>query len=112
MKSALGTLILIFLFLTNSCISSKDPLKEGNAEVVINVASRGAYQFLIRYENDLFYPENLPAEYQIIVQEPIPVFIKFNLTEEKADIFTPAPNDVPVFLKSIPVIRLVEIKRL
>ncbi|PRY86524.1 hypothetical protein [Mongoliibacter ruber] len=111
MKSHLSLLIGIFLLLFNSCISDDGPFIEGNGEVVIKVATRGSYQFLIRYKDEVYYPENLPEEYKFVSQDPIPVFIKFKLTDEEADIFTPAPNDVPVFLKSIPVIRLEEINR-
>jgi hypothetical protein len=111
MKSNLSFLISVFLLLFNSCISDDGHFLEGNGEVVINVATRGSYQFLIRYKDGVYYPENLPEEYKVVSQDPIPVFIRFKLTDEGADIFTPAPNDVPVFMKSIPVIRLAEIRR-
>lgn len=111
MKPLLIVFTIAFLFITNSCISDKGPFIEGNGEVVINVATRGSYQFLILYEKELYYPENLPEEYKVVSQDPIQVSVKFHLTGEEADIFTPAPNDVPLFLKSIPVIRLEEIKR-
>ena len=111
MKSFLSLFTIAFLFSMNSCISDKGPFKEGNGEVVINVATRGSYQFLILYGKELYYPGNLPEEYKVISQEAIPVFIRFKLTDEEADVFTPAPNDVPIFLKSIPVIRLAEISR-
>ncbi|WP_373523607.1 hypothetical protein [Aquiflexum sp.] len=111
MKPLLGLFIIAFLFATNSCISDKGPFIEGNGEVVLNVATRGSYQFLILYKNELYFSESLPEEYKDISQTPIPVFIRFRLTDKEADIFTPAPNDVPIFLKSIPVIRLAEISR-
>lgn len=87
------------------------PLKKGNAEVVINVATRGSYQFLIRFEDELYYPINLPESYKTIQQESIPVFVIFSLTGEEADIFGPAPNDVPIFIKSIPEINITQINR-
>jgi hypothetical protein len=102
---------LLVCILLQSCMADYGPIKEGDAKVVIQVATRGSYQFLIKFENSFYFPENLPEEYKVVSQDPIPVFIKFKLTDEEADIFTPAPNDVPVFLKSIPVIRLSEIKR-
>jgi hypothetical protein len=111
MKSHLSLLISVFLLLFNSCISDGGPFIEGNGEVVINVATRGSYQFLILYEKEHYFPENLPEEFKVVSQDPISVFIRFKLTDEEADIFTPAPNDVPILLKSIPVIRLAEIKR-
>ncbi|WP_373497650.1 hypothetical protein [Aquiflexum sp.] len=111
MKLPLSLFIIAFLFLTNSCISDEGHFIKGNGEVVLNVATRGSYQFLIRYDNELYYPEDLAEEYKDINQTPIPVFIRFRLTDKEADIFTPAPNDIPVFLKSIPVIRLEQIRR-
>jgi hypothetical protein len=112
MKAIASIIIIALLLVTNSCIEDDGPFIKGNGEVVINVTTRGSYQFLIRYKNQDYYPGNLPEEFKIVRQEPIPVFIKFTLTEEDADIFTPGADDGPVFLKSIPVIRLVEIKRL
>lgn len=95
-----------------SCENNIDPNREGTAEVVISVASRGFYQFLIKFDNDLYYPENLPEEFKVVSQEPIPVNIEFQLLNDQEDIFQPAPNDVPVFLMSVPVIRIVSIEKI
>jgi hypothetical protein len=111
MKSVYLFSFLLVCILLQSCMADYGPIKEGDAKVVIQVATRGSYQFLILYEKELYYPENLPEEYKVVSQDTIPVFIRFKLTDEGADIFTPAPNDVPVFMKSIPVIRLAEIRR-
>jgi hypothetical protein len=103
--------ILFFLFLILSCENNIGPNREGTAEVVINVASRGGYQFLIKFDEILYYPENLPEEFKVISQEPIPVAIKFQLLDDQEDIFEPAPNDIPVFLMSVPVIRILSIEK-
>ena len=95
-----------------SCEHDLEPNRQGNAEVVISVATRGSYQFLIKFNDRLYYPENLPEEFRVISQEPIPVHIKFQLLDYQQDIFYPDPNDVPVFLKSIPVIRLMAIEKI
>jgi hypothetical protein len=58
--------------LTNSCIQDEGPFIKGNGEVVINVTTRGSYQFLILYKNEDYYLENILEEYKIIRQEPIP----------------------------------------
>jgi hypothetical protein len=103
---------LLACFLFESCGEDNSPIKNGNAEVVINVATRGSYQFLIKFEDNLYFPENLPEEYKTIVQNPIPIFVKFTLIDREEDIFKPAPNDVPVFYKSLPVIRIINIRSL
>lgn len=95
-----------------SCENNIDPNREGTAEVVISVASRGFYQFLIKFDDDLYYPENLPEEFRVVSQEPIPVNIEFQLLNDQEDIFQPAPNDVPVFLMSLPVIKIVSIEKI
>ncbi|WP_162342881.1 hypothetical protein [Cyclobacterium salsum] len=104
--------LLFLLFLIFSCENNMDPNREGTAEVVISVASRGFYQFLIKFDDDLYYPENLPEEFKVVSQEPIPANIKFRLLDDQEDIFQPAPNDVPVFLMSVPVIKIVSIKKI
>ncbi|NHE57937.1 hypothetical protein [Cyclobacterium plantarum] len=104
--------LLFFLILIFSCENSMDPNKEGTAEVVISVASRGFYQFLIKFDDDLYYPENLPEEFKLVSQEPIPVNIKFQLLDDQEDIFQPALNDVPVFLMAVPVIRILSIEKI
>ncbi|WP_163378461.1 hypothetical protein [Cyclobacterium sp. SYSU L10401] len=106
-KTLLFSLILIF-----SCENYTSPNREGTAEVVISVASRGFYQFLIKFDDDLYYPENLPEEFKVVSQEPIPVDIKFQLLDDQEDIFQPAPNDVPVFLMSVPLIKIVSIEKI
>ncbi|WP_114751783.1 hypothetical protein [Pleomorphovibrio marinus] len=103
--------IFIALLQIGSCGHDDDPKREGNAEVVINTTTRGGYQFLIQFNNELYYPENLPEEFKVITQEPIPVYIQFEPLEYLEDLFRPAPNDVPVFWKAIPAIRLLSIKK-
>ena len=102
--------LLFFGLLIFSCENNIGPNREGTAEVVISVASRGGYQFLIKFDDKLYYPENLPEEYKVVTQEPIPIKIKFQLLDKREDIFEPAPNDVPVFLMSIPAIRIIAIE--
>jgi hypothetical protein len=104
--------LLFLLFLIFSCENNVGPNREGTAEVVINVASRGGYQFLITFDENLYFPENLPDEFKVVSQEPIPVNIKFQLLNYQEDIFEPAPNDVPVFLMSVPVIRILSIEKI
>lgn len=105
---SLFLLILICIFL-GSCVEDNGILKKGNAEVIINVATRGSYQFIIQYENNLYYPVNLPESYKTVQQEPIPVYVIFSLTGKEADLFKPAPNDASVFFKSIPEINITTI---
>jgi len=100
--------LLLCLVGIYSCLHDTEPIKEGNAKVVISVATRGSYQFLIKFNETLYYPE----EFRVISQEPIPVYIKFEVLDYEEDIFHPAPNDVPVFLKSIPVIKLLVIEKI
>lgn len=103
---------LFFLLLIFSCENNIDPNKEGTAEVAISVASRGFYQFLIEFDDDLYFPENLPDEFRVVSQEPIPVNIKFQVLGYKEEIFQPAPNDAPVFLMSVPVITILSIEKI
>lgn len=111
MKSISIVTLLLFFTLLGSCVQDNNLLKKGNGEVVINTMTRGGYQFLIRFEDKLYYPINLPESYKTIQQEPILIFVIFSLTGEKADIFGPAPNDVPVYIKSIPEINITNINR-
>lgn len=104
--------LVITLLSIYSCGHDFEPEKDGNAEVVISVASRGVYQFLIKFNDNLYYPENLPEEFKVVSQEPIPVRVKFQLLDYHEDIFQPAPNDVPIFLKKLPVIRLISIDKI
>lgn len=101
---------LIFILL-GSCVGNNNLIKKGNGEVVINTATRGSYQFLIHFEGDLYYPINLPKSYQTIQQDPILIFVKFSFTGKEVEIFGPAPNDVPVYIKSIPEINITNIIR-
>lgn len=112
MKAFKIYVLLLSLGWIYSCGLDEEPNMEGNAEVVISVATRGGYQFLIKFNDRLYYPENLPEEFRVVTQEPIPVHIKFQLLDYQQDIFYPAPNDVPVFLKSIPVIKLLVIENI
>lgn len=112
MKNICKFSILLVFILFVSCVEDNDLIKNGNAEVVINVATRGSYQFLIKFEENFYFPENLPEEYKAIVQNPIPIFVKFKFTDREEAIFKPAPNDVPIFDKSLPVIEIIDIKSL
>lgn len=104
--------LLFFLFLIFSCENNTGPNRAGTAEVVISVASRGYYQFLIKFDEVLYFPENLPEEYKVVSQGPIPVNINFQLLDYQEDILQPAPNDVPVYLMSVPVIRILSIEKI
>lgn len=104
--------LLITFLCIGSCGHDGEPKREGNAEVVINTITRGGYQFIIQFNNELYYPENLPEEYKVITQESIPVYIQFEPLDYLEDLFRPAPNDVPVFWKAIPAIRLLSIKKI
>lgn len=112
MRACKTYILVISLLWLYSCGHDFEPEREGDAEVVISVATRGGYQFLINFNDDLYYPENLPEEFKVVTQEPIPVRIKFQLQDYEEDIFQPAPNDVPVFLKKLPVIKLISIVKI
>ncbi|SIS91644.1 hypothetical protein [Belliella pelovolcani] len=111
MKAYAPSFLFFILLLLGACVENNDPVQEGEAEVVIQTATRGSHQFLIRFEGDLFYPTNLPESFQVLVQDPIPVYIIFNKTGAEVTIFKPAPNDVPIFDRLIPEIRIVDIRR-
>jgi hypothetical protein len=111
MKTYSRICFLFFLILLSGCLDDQSQLKKGDALVVINVATRGSYQFLIQFENKLYYPKDLPEIFKVIGQHPIQVSIIFKLTGEQRDIFTPAPNDVPIFFKAIPEIDVIEIDK-
>lgn len=103
--------ICLFLTLLYGCVEDQGQIEKGDAEVLINVASRGSYQFLIQFEDKLYYPKALPETFKVIGQHPIPVSITFKLTGEQKDLFKPAPNDIPIFDQSIPEIEIVEIEK-
>lgn len=111
MKTYSKICFLFFLVLLSGCLDDQSQLKKGDALVVINVATRGSYQFLIQFENKLYYPKDLPETFKEIGQHPIQVSIIFRLTGEQKDIFKPAPNDIPVFNQSIPEIEIIEIDK-
>nr|MBI1231570.1 hypothetical protein [Cytophagales bacterium] len=112
MKTLKISVLLIVLVAAFSCDDDVETDTSGNAEVVISVASRGVYQFLIIFNGTLYYPENLPEEFKVVSQEPILVHIRFQRQDYQEAIFEPAPNDVPVFLKTLPVIRLISIEKI
>lgn len=111
MKSLKLYWIAILLFVVNGCTESPNPLRQGNAEIVINVPTRGSYNFLIRFQGDLYYPTNLPELFQVISQEPILVSIQFELTGNQKTISRPAPNDVPIPFRDIPLVNILSISK-
>ncbi|UJP65410.1 hypothetical protein [Mongoliitalea daihaiensis] len=111
MKSFKLYWIAILLLIVSSCAESPNPLRQGNAEIVINVATRGVYNFLIRFQGDLYYPTNLPESFQVLSQEPILVSIQFELTGNQKTISRPAPNDIPIPFREIPEVNILSISR-
>lgn len=110
MKACKPSFLFFILLLFGACVENNDPAQQGEAEVVIQSATRGSHQFLIKFEGDLLYPTNLPESFKALAQNPIPVYIKFNNTGEEVAIYKPAPNDVPIFDRLIPEIRIVDIR--
>lgn len=111
MKSLKLYWITILLLLFSSCAESPSPLRQGNAEIVINIPTRGFYNFLIRFQGDLYYPTNLPESFQVLSQEPILVSIQFELTGNQKTISRPAPNDVPIPFRDIPEVSILSISK-
>lgn len=69
-------------------------------------ATRGSYQYLIKIDNDLYWPENLPEKFKV---PDLKIRVKFMNTGSFKDIYKPAPNDVPVKDYTVPIIRILEI---
>lgn len=82
--------------------------KENYGKIVMEVATRGSYQYLIQIGEESFYPENLPVDYR---ESDLRVKIKYREKGYHKTIFMPAPNDVPVKKFSAPVIYLTEIEK-
>lgn len=102
------SLLITLLF---GCVEDQGELKKGDAQVLLNVASRGSYQYVIQFEDKLYYPKALPETFKEIGQHPIEVSITFKLTGAQKDLFKPAPNDIPVLDQSIPEIEIIEIEK-
>jgi hypothetical protein len=83
--------------------------KEDHGKIVMEVATRGSYQYLIQIGEESYYPENLPEDFK---ESDLRVKIKYREKGYHKDIFMPAPNDVPVKKFSAPVIYLTEIEKI
>lgn len=101
-------LIPLLLTMLLFCCTPVEKEKENYGIILMEVVTRGSYQFLIKIGEEPFYPENLPEEFK---EEGLRVKIKYREKGYHQDIFMPAPNDVPVKKYSAPVIYLTDITK-
>lgn len=101
-------LFLLLSVLLLCCCTPVDKEKEDYGYIVMEVATRGSFQYLIQIGGGSFYPENLPEDFK---EADLRVKIKYREKEYHKDIYMPAPNDVPVKKFSAPVIYLTEIEK-
>ncbi len=102
--------IIIVLILSQflyTCTHLEKP-KEKSGEIIMEVATRGSYQFLISIDGKPFWPENLPVEF---LHPGLKVKVKYTEKGYLKNIYKPAPNDVPVKDYLAPAIYLLEIEK-
>ena len=97
------------MLLSFSCADNTEP-REMPASIFVEVATRGSYQYLIRVNDQLYYPDNLPEKYQDPQFHNLPIYVSFIVLEQTRDIYQPAPNDIPVLAYTVPVINLLSFR--
>jgi hypothetical protein len=102
--------IIILTLVGTSCSSQENP-NWINANIKVEVATRGVHQYLLQFNDNLYYPENLPLSFQDPNLNGLAVRISYLPKKEEKDIFKPSPNDIPVKAYSVPVILILQIER-
>jgi len=101
---------LFFLFLIAASCKRNNGPDYLSGTILIEAATRGSYQYLIRIDGQSYFPENLPQEYQNPNIQHRPILVRFELTGETQEIYVPAPNDVPIYGYTVQVVRILSIK--
>lgn len=99
-------LFLITGFL-HSCTSLEKPVK-ASGEIMMKPQTRGSFQYLIKTEKELFWPENLPEDFH---DPGLKVKFKYFKKDYSKDIYKPAPNDIPIKDFAVPAIYLLKIRK-
>ena len=103
------TLILFVAgFFLYSC-NEIPAVKEEQGVIVMETATRGSYQYLIKVDEKLLWPENLPEEFRI---PELKVKVKYRKKGGSKDIYKPAPNDVPIKDYDVPIITILDLSEI
>lgn len=100
--------LFVAVFFLYSC-STIDAVEEKTGLIVMEVATRGSHQYLIKVDEEFFWPENLPEQFKIPELE---VKVKYRKKEGSKIIYKPAPNDVPIQDYTVPIITILNIKEI
>jgi len=103
----IGVPLFLFVvgFFLYSC-SAIEAVKEKTGVIVMEVATRGSYQYLIKVDDELLWPENLPEQFKI---PDLQIKVKYSKKRGSKIIYKPAPNDVPIKDYTVPIITILEI---
>jgi hypothetical protein len=99
------------LLLIGGCGSDEERTPESAGKIVVEAATKGTQQYLIEINNQRYWPENLPQEYQQPINQDLEVLLRFTERDAQKEIYLPSPNDIPVFAYTVPVIHILEIRR-
>jgi heat shock protein HslJ len=79
---------------------NKDNFETREGKIRIFLCSRGCYQYLISLPStsgdSLFYPVNLSNDYKQLNMDGVKIKLTFDILSDLTQIFSPAPNDIPV----------------
>jgi hypothetical protein len=104
-----GLFILNIFFLFSSCSSNENPAWK-DAKIKVEVASRGVFQYLLEIDNALYFPQNLPANFQVPTAHGLEVRIVYTTVNNTKDIFIPNANDIPIYSYSVPIVKIIKIE--
>jgi hypothetical protein len=107
------TILCLFLLITAlSCKRDKEEEEPQykNGTILVVPETRISNQYLIRIDEQSYWPENLPQEYQNPDIPNRPILVRYELTGASRDINVPGPNDIPEFGYTVPVVRIISIK--
>lgn len=112
-KHLLRTVACLFLFISfllasSGCASAQKKYQMANAEIKMNVISRGAYQYLVKIGDTVYFPKNLKEEFK---QDGLKVQLTYKVLSQKEKVYKPSPTDVPEVDYEVDVIEIKEMKQ-
>lgn len=102
-------LLLLFIILTATSCKNNEAALSSVGTILVETATRGSYQYLIRIEEQTYFPENLPKRFQTTNNHEKQIYVQFELTGHHQEILIPAPNDIPVYGYTVPIIIIMSI---
>jgi len=81
-----------------------------NGVIIVEPETRISNQYLIRVEEQSYWPENLPQQFRNPNMHNRPILVRFELTGDTRDINVPGPSDIPVFGYTVQAVRILSIR--